>query len=75
MKIIDPNTQAMTPRAQMWIGVIVSVVLLFEGIRTVTRPMTTSDQMAAYSAFTGVVCMAWLAWCGYRRQSKTESSK
>lgn len=75
MKIIDPDTHTMTPRVQMRLGAILATVFLFAGIDTVTRPMTTWDRMAAYSAFTGVLCMTWLALCGYRRRSKSGSSK
>ena len=75
MKIIDPNTHTMTPRTQMWLGSILALVFLFTGILTVTHPMTAGDRMAAYSAFSFILLMAWLAWRGYRRQSKTGSSK
>jgi hypothetical protein len=64
-----------TPQAEIWIGVIVALVSLFTGILTVTHPMTTWDQMAAYSAFSNVLFMAWLAWCGFQRLPKTGSSR
>lgn len=75
MKIIDPNTYTMTPQAQMWFGVSIVLLSSVVGILTVTHPMVTLDRIQAFIAFSGVPLWAWVAWHGYRRQSKADSSK
>jgi hypothetical protein len=71
MKILDPDTQTITPQAQMWLGVIGSLTALLGGILVVTEPMATLDQLTAFSMFSSVLFVAWTARRGYQRLSKT----
>ena len=75
MKIIDPDTQTLTPQGQMWIGVTGSLAFLLGGILAVTKPMATLDQIRSYLAFSSVPFMAWVGWRGYRRQSLSSAPK
>jgi hypothetical protein len=63
-----------TPQAQMWFGIIVILLSLFTGIRAVTHPMAAVDWIVAYTSFSNVPLMAWVAWRGYQRLPKSEES-
>ncbi len=66
----------LTPRAQMWFGVILTLlVFAWTGILIVTRPTATLHRLQAYSTFVSVAFMAWIALRGYQRRPKTGQSR
>jgi hypothetical protein len=75
MKIMDWNTDTMTPEGQLWVGVIGSLMSLFSGILLITEPMATLDKIAAFWSFVAVPYMALIAWRAYQRRPKTGQTR
>jgi hypothetical protein len=67
MKIFDPDTNTMTPKAQTRFGVVMALFSL-------RSPMDPLGRILGYSWFGNVLSMSWMAWRGYQRRA-TGSAK